>query len=279
MSDNKGKNIIGVFDSGLGGLTVFKNFLSDLPEYNYIYLGDNARLPYGSKSSETIYNYTREAVEFLFKEGCNLVIIACNTATAQALRKIQQEYLPKHYPERRVLGVIRPLVETVANNKNNKRVGVLGTKATINSNSYEIELKKINPKLEVYQQAAPLLVPLIEEDWLKRPETKMILKKYLHPLKTKQINTLILACTHYPYLYKEIKKIMGKNISVPHPGEIISASLKKYLSAHPELELSANEKPTRQFYTTDNPKLFKELGERFLEQKIPNLKQVEISEV
>ncbi len=279
MSDNRGKNIIGVFDSGLGGLTVFKYFLSDLPEYNYIYLGDNARLPYGSKSSETIYLYTREAVEFLFKEGCNLVIIACNTATAQAIRKIQQEYLPKHYPERRVLGVVRPLVEAIAKNKNNKRVGVLATSATVNSNSYETELKKLNPKIEVYQKAAPLLVPLIEEDWLKRPETKMILKKYLHPLKTKQINTLILACTHYPYLYKEIKKIMGKSISVPHPGEIISASLEKYLSAHPELGLRADKKPTRQYYTTDNPKLFKELGERFLEQKIPNLKQVEISEI
>lgn len=279
MSDNRGKNIIGVFDSGLGGLTVFKYFLSDLPEYNYIYLGDNARLPYGSKSSDTIYHYTREAVEFLFKEGCNLVIIACNTATAQAIRKIQQEYLPKNYPNRRVLGVVRPLVEAIAKNINNKRVGVLATSATVNSNSYETELKKINPNIEVYQKAAPLLVPLIEEDWLKRPETKMILKKYLHPLKTNQINTLILACTHYPYLYKEIKKIMGKNISVPHPGEIISASLKKYLSVHPELSLKADKKPTRQYYTTDNPKLFKELGERFLEQKIPNLKQVEISEI
>ncbi len=279
MSDNKGKNIIGVFDSGLGGLTVFKYFLSDLPGYNYIYLGDNARLPYGSKSSKTIYNYTKEAVEFLFKKGCNLVIIACNTATAQAIRKIQQEYLPAHYPERRVLGVIRPLVEAITSNKNNKRVGVLGTKATVNSNSYEIELKKLNPQLEVFQQAAPLLVPLIEEDWTKRPEAKMILKKYLHPLKTKQIDTLILACTHYPYLYKEIKKIIGKKISVPHPGEIISASLKQYLNRHTELGLSASEFPERQYYTTDDPKLFKQLGEKFLEQKIINLKQVEISEV
>lgn len=279
MLESKEKNIIGVFDSGLGGLTVFKYFLSDLPEYNYIYLGDNARLPYGSKSSATIYNYTREAVDFLFKQGCNLVIIACNTATSQAIRKIQQEYLPANYPERRVLGVIRPLVEAIAKNKNIKRVGVLATTATINSRAYEIELKKLNPELVVYQKAAPLLVPLIEENWLKRPETKMILKKYLHPLKTNQINTLILACTHYPYLYKEIKKIMGKNIFVPQPGEIISSSLKKYLSAHPELGLSASKKPERQYYTTDDPKLFKELGERFLEQKIPNLKQVEISEI
>ena len=278
MSDNKAKNIIGVFDSGLGGLTVFKYFLSDLPEYNYIYLGDNARLPYGTKSQETIYEYTREAVEFLFKQGCNLVIIACNTASSQALRKIQQEYLPKHYPDRRVLGVIRPLVEAVVNNKKYKRVGILGTKATVNSRAYEIELKKLNPGLEVLQQSAPLLVPLIEEGWSKRPETKMILKKYLHPLKTKQIETLILACTHYPYLYNDIKKIMGRKINVPHPGEIVAASLKKYLARHGELALSGVDKPTRQYYTTDNPELFQALGEKFLEHKISKLTQANITE-
>jgi glutamate racemase len=279
MSESKPKNIIGVFDSGLGGLTVFKYFLSDLPEYNYIYLGDNARLPYGSKSQEVIYEYTKEAIEFLFEQGCNLIIIACNTASSQALRKIQQEYLPKHYPERRVLGVIRPLVESITVNKQPKRVGVLGTRATINSRAYEIELKKLNQTIEVVSQSAPLLVPLIEEDWLKRPETKMILKKYLHPLKIKQIDTLILACTHYPYLYKEIKKIMGRRINVPHPGEIIASSLKKYLVRHIELELRGVDKPTRQYYTTDNPKLFKELAEKFLGQKIAKLEQANISEL
>ena len=279
MSDNKEKNIIGVFDSGLGGLSVFKYFLSDLPRYNYIYLGDNARLPYGTKSQETIYEYTREAVEFLFKQGCNLIIIACNTASSQALRKIQQEYLPKHYPDRRVLGVIRPLVEFIGENKQYTRVGVLGTRATVNSSAYEIELKKINPSLEVISQSAPLLVPLIEEGWLKRPETKMILKKYLHPLKTKQIDALILACTHYPYLYKDIAKIMGQKINVPQPGEIIAASLKKYLARHDELKLSAENKPSRQYFTTDNPKLFKELAEKFLDQNITKLEQANISEL
>ncbi|MFZ4632022.1 MAG: glutamate racemase [Patescibacteria group bacterium] len=278
MLETKPKNIIGVFDSGLGGLTVFKYFLSDLPEYSYIYFGDNARLPYGTKSQETIYEYTREAVEFLFKQGCNLIIIACNTASSQALRKIQQEYLPKHYPNRRVLGVIRPLVEEITNNKNLKRVGILGTKATINSKAYEIELKKINPKIEVVSQGAPLLVPLIEEGYLDRPETKMILKKYLHPLKTKQVDALILACTHYPFLYKKIIKIMGKSTKVPHPGEIISASLKKYLSRHEELGLSQGKKPEVNYYTSDNPKLFKELAEKFLARKISNLKQVDITE-
>lgn len=279
MSDNKSttKNIIGVFDSGLGGLTVLKYFLSELPNYNYIYLGDNARLPYGTKSPETIYNYTREAVEFLFKAGCNLIIIACNTASAQALHRIQKEYIPKHYPNRRVLGVIRPLAEAIAKDTHHKHIGVLGTKATINSGAYEIELKKLNPTLEVTSQSAPLLVPLIEEGWLKKPETKMVLKKYLHPLKTKQIDALILGCTHYPFLYKETVKIMGKKIAVPHPGEIIAASLKNYLDRHGELGLTPVEKQTIKYYTTDNPKTFKSMAETFLEQKINNLEQVDIT--
>lgn len=278
MSESKAKNIIGVFDSGLGGLTVFKYFLKDLPNYNYIYLGDNARLPYGAKSPETIYNYTREAVEFLFKSGCNLIIIACNTASAQALRRLQQEYLPKHYPNRRILGVVIPLVEAIANNKKYKHVGVMGTKATINSNAYKHELQKINPTLQVEQQSAPLLVPLIEEGWMEKPETKMILKKYLRPLKTKQIEALILACTHYPFLYKETVKIMGKKIAVPHPGEIIAVSLKKYLARHGDLGLKEDRKPETKYYTTDDPKLFKELAEKFLEQKIDKLSQANISE-
>ena len=279
MLESNAKNIIGVFDSGLGGLTVFKYFLRELPEYNYIYLGDNARLPYGTKSQEMIYEYTREAVEYLFKQGCNLVIIACNTASSQALRKIQQEYLPKHYPERRVLGVIRPLVEAVVSNRQVKRVGVLGTKATVNSEAYKIEINKLNSKIEVISQSAPLLVPLIEEGWFKRPETKMILKKYLHPLKTKQIDTLILACTHYPFLYKEIQKIMGQKINVPHPGEIIAESLKNYLARHPELDLKGVKKSARHYYTTDNPKTFKDLAEKFLENKISKIEQVNISEL
>jgi len=280
MLDNKKpQNIIGVFDSGLGGLTIFKYFLKELPEYNYIYLGDNARLPYGAKSPETIYNYTREAVEFLFKSGCNLIIIACNTASAQALHRLQQEYLPKHYPDRRILGVIRPLVEAITNNPKNKNVGVIGTKATIASNAYKIELQKLNPNLKVEQQSAPLLVPLIEEGWFKKPETKMILKKYLRPLKTKQIDALILGCTHYPFLYQEVKKFMGRRISVPHPGEIISYSLKKYLTKHGELNLKPETNPYRHYFTTDDPIFFKDLAEKFLEQKITKLEKANIADL
>lgn len=273
------RNSIGVFDSGLGGLTVLKYFLAKLPDYNYIYLGDNARLPYGEKSPATIYEYTREAMEFLFAQGCNLVIIACNTASAQALRRLQQEYLTQNYPDRRILGVIRPLVESVAKNKNLKSVGVIGTKATINSNAYKIELEKLSPELEVEQQKTPLLVPLIEEGWAEKPETKMILKKYLRPLKTKQINALILGCTHYPFLYQEIKKIMGRRIIVPQPGEIIAASLNDYLKRHPELGLKPVAEPKYEYYTTDNPESFKTLGEKFLGQKIINPTRAVITEL
>ena len=272
------KNIIGVFDSGLGGLTVFKHFLKNLPEYNYIYLGDNARLPYGEKSQETIYEYSREAVDFLFKEGCNLIIIACNTASAQALRRLQQEYLPTNYPDRKILGVIRPLAEKFAGRQVNK-IGVIGTKSTIKSKAYEIEIQKINPNIKVEEMSSPLLVPLIEEGWAKKPETKMILKKYLHPLKTKQIEALILGCTHYPFLLSEIRKIMGKRISVPDPGQVISANLKTYLAKHPELKLEPSDKKMRSYFTTDDPKKFKELGEKFLNGKIISIQQVKITDL
>ncbi|MFA7087852.1 MAG: glutamate racemase [Patescibacteria group bacterium] len=272
------KNKIGIFDSGLGGLTVLKDLLEELPDYNYLYLGDNARVPYGGKSPETIYRYTREAADFLFSSGCRLIIIACNTASAQALRRLQEEYLPENHPDCRILGVIRPLAEMVSEHKNLKKIGVIGTKATINSNSYKTELNKLNPKLEIEQLATPLLVPLIEEGWSRKPETKMILKKYLKKLKLKKIDGLILACTHYPFLYKEIKNIMGKRVTVPQPGQIIAASLKNYLKRHPELNIKTVSKPSHEFCTTDNPDKFKELGETFLKTPIDNLRRVEIAE-
>ncbi|MFA6194891.1 MAG: glutamate racemase [Patescibacteria group bacterium] len=279
MSENKKeapKNIIGVFDSGLGGLTVLKYFLRDLPNYNYIYLGDNARLPYGEKSQETIYEYAREAVDFLFTAGCNLVIIACNTASSQALRRLQHEYLPAAYPDRRILGVIRPLAEAVARDDRIKSVGIIGTKATIKSHAYKLELEKLKPDLKIEQQATPLLVPLIEEGWAHKPETKMILKKYLRPLKTKQIDALILGCTHYPFLHKEIDNIMGRRIFVPQPGEIIARSLADYLTRHEELGLNSVANPQYKFYTTDDTALFQEWGEKFLGRKIKDLEQIKL---
>lgn len=205
--------MIGVFDSGVGGLTVLKHFLKDLPEYDYIYLGDNANVPYGNKSAEIIYGYSQKAVDFLYGKGCRLIIFACNSASSQALRRVQQEYLPNKYPDLKVLGVIRPISEKVASFKNISKVGIIGTKATIFSQAYDKEIFNFNPAVKIFSQATPLLVPLIEENWFKKPEAKMILKKYLRPLKNKQIQALILACTHYPFLINDMKKIMEKNVS------------------------------------------------------------------
>lgn len=265
-------NLIGVFDSGLGGLSVLKNFLSDVPGYSYIYLGDNARVPYGNKSPETIYQYTIQAVDFLFKQGCHLVIIACNTASAQALRRLQQEWLTKHYPDRRVLGVIKPLAEQAAFS-NYKNIGVIGTKATINSEAYPKEITELNPKVKVCGQAAPLLVPLIEDGRINKPETRLILKSYLTPLKRKKIDSLILACTHYPHLEKMIKQELGKKVAVFDTGKIIAASLKDYLKRHPELKIKKG-KTDYQFYTTDTPDTFKDLAQIFLAKKISSIKQI-----
>jgi len=274
MSSNK--NIIGVFDSGLGGLSVFKYFLKTLPQYNYIYLGDNARVPYGGKSKEVIYEYTKEAIDWLFARGVKLIIIACNTASAEALRRIQREYLPQKYPTKKVLGVIRPLAEAAGNNKKLHKVGVIGTRATINSNVYQTEIKKLNKTIKVYQISAPLLVPLIEEGWAHKPEAKNILKSYLQPLKAKNLDALILGCTHYPFLLNEIKKIMGKDCFVPNPGAIIARSLKDYLARHPELQIKPDKKPTVKFYTTDDIKQFKKVGEKFLGRPITRIEKIKL---
>lgn len=269
--------MIGVFDSGVGGLTVLKHFLKDLPQYDYIYLGDNANVPYGNKSAETIYSYSQKAVDFLYAQGCRLIIFACNSASSQALRKIQQEYLPIRYPDLKVLGVIRPIAEKVISLKSISRVGIIGTRATIKAQAYEREIMHLSPKIKLFSQATPLLVPLIEEGWLKKPETKMILKKYLRPLKDKKIQALVLACTHYPFLLKEIKKIMGKKCVVFDPGKIVSHSLEDYLLRHEEVRLAKKKKGDCLFYTTDDEKMFKNLGEFFLGEKIKNIKKVKLS--
>jgi glutamate racemase len=260
--------MIGVFDSGIGGLTVLKSFLRDLPTYDYLYLGDNARTPYGNKSLEVIYEYTRQAVDFLFARGCILVILACNTASAKSLRKIQQEWLPSHYPDRRVLGVAIPLAEAGAEGTRFGRLGVIGTRATIESKVYEQELAKIKSGLKVYSLACPLLVPLVEEDMVGKAETNMILKKYLRHLKDKKIDTLILGCTHYPFLQKDVERIMGKNCRVLNGPEIVSQKLSDYLYRHPEIESRISKGGRAAFFTTDDPARFKLIGEKFLGQKI-----------
>ncbi len=266
---------IGVFDSGLGGLTVLKNFLEALPDYSYTYLGDIARLPYGNKSKETIYKYVCQSLDFLFQQGCPLIIIACNTASAQALSRVQQEYLPKKWPTKKVLGVIRPLAEAAALEKT-KQVGVIGTRATVRSQTYSQEIKKIKPSIQVTEQAAPLLVPLIEEAWLKKSVTNKILKSYLRPLKMAKIDYLILACTHYPFLLKKTRHLMGSRCQVPDPGKIVADSLKNYLTRHPELKIKKNKNPQLNFFLTDAPDLFKITAEKFLGQEINNLKQISL---
>ncbi len=266
--------MIGVFDSGVGGLTVLRGFLKDHPDYDYIYLGDNANVPYGNKSMETIYSYVVKAVDFLYSRGCKLIIIACNSASAQALRKIQQEYLPNKYPDLKILGVIRPIAEEIARLKKIKKVGIIGTKATVNSNIYNDEIKVFRDDLEIFQKATPLLVPLIEEGWIKKPETKMILKKYLRYLKMKQVEALVLACTHYPFLLNDIKRIMGKRCYVLNTEKIISDSLFDYLNRHPELNIQKKIKPRYQFCATDSVEKFKELGEFFLGHSIEEVEKV-----
>lgn len=268
--------MIGVFDSGLGGLTVLKAFLTKLPQYDYTYLGDNARAPYGNKSQAVIHDYTRQAVEFLFAKGCILVILACNTASAKALRRIQQELLPAIYPDRRVLGVVIPLAEAGVEGSRYGRIGVIGTRATIESGVYDQELAKLRPNFKVFGQACPLLVPLVEEGWVGKPETNMILKKYLYRIKRKKIDTLILGCTHYPFLQQDIERIMGKNCRVLNGPETVSDKLIDYLSRHPEIEERITRSNSATFFTTDDPIRFRALGQKFLRHGIPEVERVQL---
>lgn len=269
--------MIGVFDSGVGGLTVLHHLLIDHPQYNYIYLGDNANVPYGNKSAEVIYGYTKKAIDFLYSKNCKLIIIACNSASAQALRRIQQEYLPEKYPDLKVLGVIRPIAEKISSVKSIKKIGIIGTNATVSSDAYGKEISHLRPDIEILQQATPLLVPLIEEGWMKKPETKSILKKYLRELKMKQIDSLVLACTHYPFLLKEIKKIMGKSCLIFDPGKIVSDSLGDYLKRHSEIELKTNNELQCYFYATDSVDKFSKLGEFFLGEKMKDVEKITLS--
>ncbi|SPD75551.1 Glutamate racemase [uncultured Desulfobacterium sp.] len=264
--------MIGVFDSGFGGLTILQSFIDELPAYDFTYLGDNGRTPYGNKSLNVIYEYTRQAVEFLFGFGAGLIILACNTASAKALRKIQQEWLSVNYPDRRVLGVVIPLAEAAVEASKSGRIGVIGTRATIESRVYDQELNKLREGLGIFSQACPLLVPLVEENWVGKPETTMILKKYLRPLKTKNIDTLILGCTHYPFLKNDIKRIMGKNCHVLDAPGIVAGKLADYLKRHPEIDGNLSKDGKRVFYTTDGEDRFRSFGRKFFGKHISNVR-------
>lgn len=273
---------IGVFDSGLGGLTIFRAFLEHLPEYNYVYLGDNARVPYGNRSEEIIYRFTKEAIEFLFKKNCQLVIIACNTSTAAALKKIQREYLPKHHGDRKVLGIIKPTIEHIGQSHTSSpinRVGVIGTKTTVDSGAFIREIKKTLPKALVFQEACPLLVPFIEEGITKNHlALEFILKEYLAGLIERKIDTLILGCTHYELLKNPIQKIVGKKVKVVTEGKPAAEKLKEYLSHHKELEKKLEKKRKVSYFVTDLNPNYHRLMKLFLKPHSSNIK-VELAQI
>lgn len=248
------KQPIGIFDSGYGGLTVFRSIADQLPGYDYIYLGDNARAPYGNRSFNTIHQYTWECVQMLFKMGCPLIILACNTASSKALRTIQQQDLKNEDPAKRVLGVIRPTAEVIGNYTQSKQIGVLGTKGTVQSESYLIEINHFFPGIKVYQQACPLWVPLIENGEHDQPGADYFVKKYLDQVlaQSNQIDTLLLACTHYPLLQEKIKAYLPANIKVVPQGDIVANSLKDYLDRHPEMERKLSRQGSRKFFTTSD---------------------------
>ncbi|MEK7123173.1 MAG: glutamate racemase [Patescibacteria group bacterium] len=233
---------IGVFDSGLGGLSILKQLVRLAPEYDYVYLGDNARAPYGDRSSERIYEFTEQAVRFLFAQGCGLVILACNTASSEALRRLQQEFLPAEYPDRRILGVLIPTAEHIARHFADKKIGIIGTRATIQSDAYVREIKKRATHARIEQRACPLLVPLIEEGWHNTTPARQITRKYLQPFRQKQVNVLVLGCTHYAYIKTMITRMMGKRVTVLDPALLCAKALKRYLAAHPEIEHKLSKK-------------------------------------
>lgn len=256
-----------------------KEIVKTLPQYNYIYLGDNARTPYGNRSKETVTQFTEEAINFLFNKGANLIVIACYTASALALRELQEKYLrnPKSkYKDKKILGVIRPVVEKAVHETKSGRIGVTGTRGTINSGAFETELKHLKPEITVVNQACPLLVPLIEEHYHQKPEAMMILRKYLRPLKSHNIDTLILGCTHYPLMAKDFKRMMGKRVKVLDSSKIVAESLADYLIRHPEIEGQLEKGSKRDFFTTDDPEKFKDFGEKFAGMKVGEVSSVDI---
>lgn len=261
---------IGIFDSGYGGLTVFDKIREAMPDYDYIYLGDNARTPYGPRSFEVVYRFTRQAVEKLFSEGCQLVILACNTASAKALRTIQQRDLPQWDPARRVLGVIRPTVELMDRISVTKHIGILGTSGTISSHSYVMEIEKMFPHITVTGEACPMWVPLVENNEFSSPGSDYFVKKHLdHILSVDpQIDTLVLGCTHYPLLAAKIKQYLPAGINVLSQGEYVAESLKDYLKRHPEMDRKLTRHGVCRFLTTESADKFSEAASVFLNSPI-----------
>lgn len=261
---------IGIFDSGYGGLTIFEKIREALPAYDFLYLGDNARAPYGSRSFGVVYEFTRQAVFALFERGCPIVILACNTASAKALRTIQQNDLPASSdPTRRVLGVIRPTVEAADSLSRTKHVGVLGTEGTISSRSYELEMEKMFPRIRVVSEACPMWVPLVENRETGTPAAEYFVRRHLDALlsRDEKIDTLILGCTHYPMLLPQIERFLPAGVRAFPQGECVAASLKNYFGRHPETECRISRGGTARFLTTETPSRFARAAETFLRSR------------
>lgn len=263
---------IGVFDSGFGGIDILRYIVKKLPQYNYMYLGDSARTPYGSRSKATLYSYTKEAVDFLFDHDCPLIIIACNTASAEALPKVQRLHLPKFHPGKKILGVVVPAVEAAAEKTANKRVGVIATEGSVFSGAFVREFRKINPDIKVFQQACPLLVPIVESGESDKKIVQRALRNYLKPLVEAKIDTLILGCTHYSILEGDIrtalKYLRANGIHIVNEGDIVAEKLAAYLKKHPEITKKLKKQSKRVFYTTDLTDRFERLGSIFFGEPI-----------
>lgn len=264
---------IGVFDSGYGGLTILKELVNSLPVYDFLYLGDNARAPYGTRSFETVHQYTLEAVQWFFNQGCELVVLACNTASAKALKTIQQKNLPLIDSNKRVLGVIRPTAEVIGNYSLNQQLGVMATQGTVKSNSYEIEINRFFPKAKVYQEACPIWVPLIENKAYDVEGADYFVRQHINQLleKSSEIDTILLACTHYPLLLPKIKQFTPAGIKIISQGTIVANSLVDYLKRHPELDSKCSKNGIIRFCTTDSTVDFDANGAIFFGKSVKSM--------
>lgn len=257
---------IGVFDSGYGGLTILKDMCRFMPDYDFLYLGDNARAPYGTRSFEIVYEFTLQAVESLFNQGCHLVILACNTASAKALRTIQQNDLARIDETRRVLGVIRPTVEEIGKISLNGNIGIFGTPGTVQSRSYELEIAKLYPHFNTYVQSCPMWVPLVENREAENSGADYFVKQEVERLfgQCPDIDTVILGCTHYPLLLQKIRQYVPSTARIVTQGEIVAESLKDYLRRHPEMDIKCSRNGSRQYLTTENASRFSEMASFFM---------------
>lgn len=264
---------IGIFDSGYGGLTVLREMKRLLPGYDFIYLGDNARTPYGSRSYETVYHYTKQCVRWLFDQNCPLVILACNTASAKALRTIQQNDLPGWEPGKRVLGVIRPTAEIVGNFTKTRKVGILATKGTVNSGSYPLEIAKFYPEITVYQQPCPLWVPIIENNEMNSDGAAFFIQKNIDELfsQAPDIDTILLGCTHYPLIAEKIKKYLPFQAHLLSQGYITATSLSEYLKRHKDIDQQCSKSGQSIFYTTDSSEDFDKHSKMFFGELVQSL--------